>query len=73
MILGLMKLARQFEPYNPIIHLFPVVRVSKNDVFQTQRQILAFSMIFGGPDDEDVVEGYIRYLDHMLPILGRAL
>ena len=35
LILGLMKLARKFEPYNPIIHLFPVDKVSNNDVFQT--------------------------------------
>jgi hypothetical protein len=33
MTLGMMKLPRKFEPYNPIIRCFTIEIVSKNDVF----------------------------------------
>ena len=35
MTLGMMKLTRKFEPYNPIIRFFTIEIVSKNDFFST--------------------------------------
>ena len=32
---GVVQLTRKFEPYNPIIHIFTIEKVSKNDVFWT--------------------------------------
>ena len=35
MTLGVVKLTRKFEPYNPIIQFFTIEKVSKNALFQT--------------------------------------